>query len=221
MGCTGPAVYLYNQEGTQLAKFEDIRSACDAAFSPEGDLFVVKSSVGWLAIYSAKRRALVKKLRFSHDDGQDQGFSFTSDGAYFYNIEYVDEFIRPVSAIGVYRAPDFKYLGRLKFTFRYLFSFIECDTDGRIFVLGMDRRAAGDPRFVARLCGDRLLDPCILSDEEYWFYCGNQRLLMSGNAEKTVEWMKQQYIYRGIDFKEMGSRKHSLAELWERKHMKK
>ena len=52
VGCTGQTVYIYDQNGTELAKFKDLPYAYTAAFSPKGDIFVVKSTAGRIAVYS-------------------------------------------------------------------------------------------------------------------------------------------------------------------------
>ena len=52
IGCTGQTVYVYDSEGTEIAKFKDLPYAYTSAFSPNGDIFVIKTTEGRLAIYS-------------------------------------------------------------------------------------------------------------------------------------------------------------------------
>ena len=88
VGCTGQTVYIYDQNGTELVKFKDLPYAYTAAFSPKGDIFVVKSTAGRIAVYSLDEPCLIQKFRFSKVDGsQDDIFCFSPDGEWFYNIE--------------------------------------------------------------------------------------------------------------------------------------
>ena len=89
VGCTGQTVYLYDKNGNELAKFKDIIYAYTPMISPDGTLFVVKSTEGRLAVYSLETFSLIKKFRFSKVDGaQDDGFCFSPNGKFFINIEH-------------------------------------------------------------------------------------------------------------------------------------
>ena len=61
LGCTERAVYLYDAVGKELAQFKDISHCGKAAFSPDGDTFVVKSTGAYFAVYSAEKAALIKR----------------------------------------------------------------------------------------------------------------------------------------------------------------
>ena len=92
IGCTGRTVWVFDKNGTVLAKFKDLNYAYQAAISPRGDLLAVKSGQGWLAFYSLKELALVKKFRFSRVNfAQDDGFCFSSDGKYLLNLDSGEE----------------------------------------------------------------------------------------------------------------------------------
>ena len=52
IGCTGQTVYIYDKDGNEVKKFKDLIYAYASAVSPLGDLLVVKSTEGRLAVYS-------------------------------------------------------------------------------------------------------------------------------------------------------------------------
>ena len=69
VGCTGQTVWVWDKNDTVIAKFKDLIYAYRAAFSPRGDIFVVKSTEAWLAVYSLETMSLIKKFRFSKGRG--------------------------------------------------------------------------------------------------------------------------------------------------------
>ena len=75
VGCTGQTVYLFNKDGNELAKFKDLKYAYSPIISPDGKIFVVKSTEGRIAVYSLESVSLIKKFRFSKVNGsQDDNF---------------------------------------------------------------------------------------------------------------------------------------------------
>ncbi len=106
IGCTGRTVYVFDKNGTQVAVFRDLPYAYDCAISPKGDVFVVKTTEGRLAVYSLDERRLLKKFRFSSvDEMQDDNFCFSPDGEEFYNIERHTDGCKTV--LSVYDTKDF------------------------------------------------------------------------------------------------------------------
>lgn len=87
VGCNGGTVYIYDRNGTELAKFRDFPYAYTAAFQPNANIIAVKSTAGFLGFYDLDALSLLKKISFSKIEGQDEGFAFAPDGRYFYNIE--------------------------------------------------------------------------------------------------------------------------------------
>lgn len=51
IGLTGSTVYVYDKNGTELATFKDLTYAYNAVISPLGDIFVVKTTDGRMAIH--------------------------------------------------------------------------------------------------------------------------------------------------------------------------
>ncbi len=74
VGCTGQTVCLCDASGAELAVCKDLKYAYTPMFSPKGDPFIVKSTGGWLAVYSLDPPRLVKKFKFSPPGAvQDEG----------------------------------------------------------------------------------------------------------------------------------------------------
>jgi sugar lactone lactonase YvrE len=106
VGCTGQTVFLYDKDGNELGKFKDIIYGYTPMISPDGTLFIIKSTDGRLAVYSLETFSLIKKFRFSKVDGaQDDGFCFSPEGKFFINIERQKDDLH--SAISVYDTTDF------------------------------------------------------------------------------------------------------------------
>lgn len=85
VGTTGQSVFLLDKDGKKLNCFKDIIYAYTPMFSPNGKIFVVKSTDGRLAVYSLITYSLIKKFRYSKVDGaQDDGFCFSPRRQLFY-----------------------------------------------------------------------------------------------------------------------------------------
>ena len=106
VGCNGGTVYIYNSTGTELAKFRDFPYAYTAAFKPNSNVIAVKSTDGFLGFYDLDSLTLIKKITVTRAGAQDEGFAFTPDGRYFYNIE------KPVNScqtqLSIYDAVSFE-----------------------------------------------------------------------------------------------------------------
>lgn len=87
VGLSGASIWVYDQQGNQLARFQDIRYAYDGAFQPGSHIFVAKSTEGTMAVYDLAKLKLLRKWTVSRFATQDHGFAFSLDGRYFYSIE--------------------------------------------------------------------------------------------------------------------------------------
>lgn len=144
VGCTGQTVVIYKDE-TEIARFKDLIYAYNAAFSPKGDMFAVKSTAGSLAFYGVEPPRLIGKFRFSKIDGaQDEGFCFSPDGEFFYNIECHKD--STVTALSVYRTGDLSLDRRLfDGDDRLCLCEIEYDAEkGDFVLLGFYRGVSGE-----------------------------------------------------------------------------
>ena len=209
VGCTGQTVFVYDKMGKELAKFKDLPYAYKSAFSPLGNIFVVKTTEGRLAVYSLETLSLIKKFRYSKVDGaQDDGFCFSSDGKYFLNVERQGDSLH--SAISVYDTNDFTRVSQLLLGDTATASQIEA-ADGEYFVLGF-MRGKDDVLsycYVGKFANNEINDVQIISEQEHAFYNGYLDLKLMGFTEKAYEWS-----CFDVSLDELKSTERSLAKLW-------
>ncbi|MBQ5445224.1 MAG: hypothetical protein IIT48_00960 [Lachnospiraceae bacterium] len=212
IGCTGQTVYLLNKQGIEIAKFKDLPYAYASGISPRGDLFVVKSTEGRLAVYSFSPAELITKFRYSKVGGsQDDDFCFSSDGKKFYNIErHIDS---TITALSVYDTKSFSLIKRvLDKDYSCVLTSIEYDAETEtVFLLGFYRDEAGiaSEFFVGKLIDDKLNDVVRISEKEHDFYRDYLHLKMSGFTNKTFKWS-----YFDIELEKLKVSDYSLAKLW-------
>lgn len=223
IGLTGSTVYVYDKNGTELATFKDLTYAYNAVISPLGDIFVVKTTDGRMAIYSFEPLKLVKKFRFSKiDGGQDENMVFSSDGKYFYSIESHTNTSKTLLA--KYKTDDFSLVTQL-FANRERFRLtdIEYDTATDCFyVLGIlfsSETRMANRWFVARLVDDVLVDMRYITEGERDFANAVNHIKVMGYTEKAYEWSafryKKEYDDRyKISLDEIKVLDASLATLW-------
>lgn len=208
IGCTGQTVYVYDSEGTEIAKFKDLPYADKSAISPNGDVFVVKTTEGRLAVYSLETLSLIKKFRYSKVNcAQDDGFCFSSDGRYFINIERQGDDLH--SAVSVYDIGDFSRVSQLLLDENMTVSHIEL-ADGEYYVFGFIR---GTDRvmtngFVGKFANGQIKDILPISEQEYEFYCDYLYLKMMGFTKKAYG------DYFSVSLEKLRNSAHSLAKLW-------
>ena len=224
IGLTGSTVYVYDKNGTELAKFKDFTYAYNAVISPLADIFVVKTTDGRMAIYSFKPLKLVKKFRFSKiDGGQDENMLFSPDGKYFYSIESHAKSSKTLLA--KYKTDDFSLVRQLfADRERFRLSVIEYDENTDCsYVLGilysLETKMA-NTWFVARLVNDELVDIRYVTEGERDFADAVNRLKVMGYTEKAFEWSafryKKEYDDRyKISLNEIKALNYSLATLWQ------
>lgn len=171
VGCTGRTVYVYDKDKNELARFKDLPYAYTPMFSPDGKIFIVKSTEGRLAVYSLDELKLIKKFRYSKVDySQDDGFCFSPDGKEFYNVErHVDNC---KTALSIYDTSDFSLKKRLfeKDTDTVL-STIEYDSENQCYcVMGFFHTEINNRYFVAKLIDDKLENITDISGKEFFLY---------------------------------------------------
>ena len=208
VGCTGQTVYVCDQNGEELASFKGLRYAYVSAFSPLGDIFVVKSKEGILAVYSLESLSLIKKIRYSKLDAQDDGFCFSPDGKYFINLERQGEVLN--SAISVYDTSDFSKISQVLLGEHMMVSHIEA-INGEYYVLGFLR---GDDRvitngFVAKFTDNEIKDILTISESEHLFYICYLDLKMAGFAEEAYA----SYFF-DMELDKLKRADHTLEKLW-------
>lgn len=209
VGCTGQTVYVYDKNGTELAKFKDLPYAYKTAFSPNGNIFIVKTTEGRLAVYSLETLSLIKKFRYSKVSySQDDGFCFSPDGKYFINVErHIDSLN---SAISVYDTSDFSIKSQLLIHKRIVISQIEF-ADGEYYVLGFMRGADGaiTDCIVGKFANNSIKNIRTIPEQERWFYENYLDLKLMGFTEKAYEWHEFE-----TSLEQLKIANYSLAKLW-------
>ncbi len=212
VGCTGRTVYLYDKEGNELGKFKDIPYGYTPVISPSGELFVVKSTAGRLAVYSLETFSLLKKFRFSKVDGaQDDGCCFSPDGKLFFNIERQKDSLH--SAVSVYDTTDFSLVRQVLCGEYMMLDHIEFDcATNTYYVLGFMRDADGviDHGFVATFEDNRINNMVAIPKNEYEFYRSYKHLEIMGFSEKAYEWS-----YMDDELDQLKLMNHTLADLYQ------
>lgn len=191
IGCTGQTTYVYDADGNEIAKFKDIAYVYTPMFCPNKNVFVLKSTDGWLAFYSLDTMELLKKVHFAKNIGaQDEGFCFSPDGRYLFNIE------KPVSSLFtelvVYETENYQVIHRL-FQGEQIsvLSHIEYDAEkSAYYVLGFVRDDNGvmSYGFVSQLMNNKLIEIKRISEEEYNYVRAYKHLEQLGFTNKAIEW---------------------------------
>jgi hypothetical protein len=214
IGCTGRTVYLLDRQGAEISKFKDLPYAYVPGISPRGDIFVVKTTEGRLAVYSFSPPALIRKFRYSKVDGcQDDNFCFSSDGSKFFNIERQIDNLK--TALSIYDTKDFSLKKRiLDKDFSCVLTGIDLETKTEtIFLLGYIRNEEGvaSEFFVGKLnCETDAIDDIVsITKNEHDFYRRCISLKMSGFSAKSY-----QLYHFDIELEELKKRDYSLSKLW-------
>ena len=211
VGCTGQTVYLYDKDNNELRKFKDIIYAYAPIISPNGKLFVVKSTVGRLAVYSLETFSLIKKFRFSKIAwAQDDGFCFSPDGKLFFNIERQKNDCR--SAISIYDTNDFSLVRQVLINEDMSLNHIEFDPDtNTYYVLGFLRDADRiyDYGFVAKFEDDRVKNIIAITDKEYDVYDCYKLLQIRGFTQETYKHLE----LHDCEIDKLQIMNHTLAKL--------
>ncbi len=214
VGCTGQTVYVYLKDGTEVARFKDITYAYTPLISPDGRFLVVKSTEGKLAAYSLETLSLICKFRFSKvNEAQDDGFCFSPDGKYLYNVERHMDSCK--TALSVYDTRGFSLIRRvLGDDYSLVLNSVECDDEsGEIFLLGYRRdeeTGVAGHFFVGRLDGDALADVKHISPAEHHRYRVYLGMKMTGFTKEACKWSR---LNASSD--ERKSAELSLVKLWQ------
>ena len=213
IGCNGASIYVYNKNDIELARFKDIRYAYTGQWMPNQNIFVAKSTEGSLAIYDLDNLKLIKKFYITHIGAQDEGFSCTPDGKYFYNIEKPK--ISTITRLTKYDTLDWSY-SILPFSQdeNIVLQYLEFDKETGIgYLLGFIRRVSGLRKgeihygFVSRLVNDEMINLKRLDYSTFEYVRAYKSFEEAGFTEKRLEWssLKDYKIIKPV----------SLKELWE------
>ena len=190
VGCTGQTVYVLDPAGNELAKFKDVAYAYYPALHPNGDIAAVYSNIGVMAVYSLSELRLITKFRVSavKDTQTDRIPGFSADGKYLDHIEgRKGDALN--SRLSVYSTADYRPVSRLfEQGQRTVFTCIETDQNGTVFLLGYFRKEDRNEHFVAKLIGQALGEVRPLDENVYDFYLGAVKLKQQGFTEQSYKW---------------------------------
>lgn len=169
VGCNGQSIWVYDQNDRQICRFQDIPYAYCGAFQPGTNVFAAKSTEGFLAFYDLDAKKLLHKIVITRIGAQDDGFAFSPDGNFFYNIE--SPIISYRSQLTVYRMQDFKAVKSF-FVDDKKTEVKEIEWDARTnkcYLLGFLRGRFGSIRrgFIAKWQDEALSEMHMLSTREY------------------------------------------------------
>lgn len=189
VGCNGATVYIYDSENNEIAKFKDVKYAYTAKFLPNTNTIVVKTTEGSLAVYSLDKLELVKKIVITRIGAQDEGFSFSSDGKYLYNIE--KPYYSTQTQLTKYDTSNFEVAEILfKNDKNMCLQDIEFDKKGKCFILGFMRDITGiyDYGFVGELVKNHIVNIKKLNEKTYDYIQAYKSWEKSGFTKKSLEW---------------------------------
>lgn len=212
VGCTGQTVYVYDKDGNEKARFKDLTYAYCAEISPDSKTLAVKATDGRLAVYSLEKMKLIKKFRFSKvDGGHHEGFCFSADGSFLFNLEsHGDGFER---CLALYETENFNLIRQLFYGKEMYLSCIEYDAAfDSYFVIGiLYRKFRKNKYFAAEFKDDELKNVTDIKEKEYDFYNKFKDLEKSGFTKKKYRWS-----YMDESLEELSSQKLKISDLIKR-----
>ena len=143
-----------------------------------------------MAIYSLSELRLITKFRASavKDTVTDRIPRYSPDGKHLYHIEgRTGDALN--TRLSIYSTVDYQPVARLfEQGQKTVFSCIEFDQDGCIFLLGYFRKECRNEFFVAKLSGQILQDVRPLDEHTYGFYRNAVHLKQEGFTELSFKW---------------------------------
>lgn len=189
VGCNGASIYIYDKNGKQLQVFKDAPYTYRAKFKPNTNILVAKSTAGYLLIYDLDELKLLNKTKTAQIDSQDDGFVFSKDGKYLYNIE------RPIystkTRLTIYDMKDYSVIKKLfENDEKIVLKNLEFDQNNICYLLGFMRDGAGvfDYGFIAKLISNNLKDLKILDEDKYEYLLAFKNWEDHGFSDKALEW---------------------------------
>ena len=189
VGCNGASIYIYDKNGKQLQVFKDAPYTYRAKFKPNTNILVAKSTAGYLLIYDLDELKLLNKTKTAQIDSQDDGFVFSKDGKYLYNIE------RPIysskTRLTIYDMKDYSVIKKLfENDEKIVLKNLEFDQNNICYLLGFMRVGAGvfDYGFIAKLISNNLKDLKILDKDKYEYLLAFKNWEDHGFSDKALEW---------------------------------
>ncbi|HJA41660.1 MAG TPA: hypothetical protein H9667_09155 [Firmicutes bacterium] len=188
VGCNGASVYIYDKSGKELKVFKDASYTYRAKFKPNTNILVAKSTAGFLLIYDLDELKLLKKIKTAQIGSQDDGFTFSKDGKYLYNIE------RPIystkTRLTIYNMEDCSVIKTLfENDKKIVLKDLEFDNNNVCYLLGFMRNDEGvfDYGFIAKLNNNNLDGIRNLEKDKYDYLRAYKAWEDSGFSNKNLE----------------------------------
>lgn len=218
VGCSKNKIYLYDNGGNELTTFKDIEPKF-AVFSPNENIFIVKSAQSFFAVYSADAKQLLHKVTFAKGFAlQEDGMCFSPDGKYFINIEEQQDLSVKGHAddkcISVYETQGYTRVARYDLDDKTEAEYIEYGDDGIPYILGFTRRDDGvfKNRFIAKLSEEGIVEMRVIQEEDYKFYENFKILQMYGFTELAKKWSG--FAFDGTDMTGFENKSYPFKDLW-------
>ncbi len=106
VGCNGATIYVYDNSDNELGRIKVKPSVYCGAFQPDTNIFVAKAVEGRLFVCDLSKMKIIKKIFITNRCPQDDGFDFSPDGKFFYNIERRERTTQ--TQLTVYRTSDYE-----------------------------------------------------------------------------------------------------------------
>ena len=193
VGCNGGTVYIYDSDNHELATFKDFPYAYSAEFMLNKSIVAVKSTAGYIGFYDLDKLVLLKKVKFSQIEAQDEGFSFSADGNFFYNIEKTESSF--YTELAIYEMESFTKIKTLFSDNKLMYlEYIEVDAEsGTCYVSGYMRKPKDeviDYGFVGIFdeASSKIINIRMLDKEDQEYLNAYKSWELSGFTEKSLEW---------------------------------
>ena len=191
VGCNGGMLFVYDENNTELARLKSIRYGYSGAFKPNTNIFVVKSTGGSLAVFDLDKQELCLKIPVTDIGAVDEGFGFSPNGKYFYNIEKTKNSCE--TQLIIYNADDFKPIKTLFADEKNMcLETLEFDDEtDEVYILGFMRDEESeviDYGFIGKLRADKIVEKKIFDCEIYDYIQAYKNWELQGFTEKSLEW---------------------------------
>ena len=165
VGCSGTSIYIYDGNDNELARFKDLSCVYSGAFQPNKNIFLAKSSLGSFAVYDLDKLKLIKVVVL---DGGEDGFAFTHNGKYFYNIE--KSLNSTSSKLVVYDTVNYKIVDSYFNENNCLkLDIIEFDASDNCYILGYKMNSKGMFKhgFIGIFQAGKIINPKFMNYKRY------------------------------------------------------
>lgn len=217
-GCNSQSTYVFDHEGNQLARFQDIRYTWLTMFCPEKPLLIVKGTKPKLAVYDMLSMSLLHKLdlRAAYGSPQDDGCCFTPDGRHLINSEFSckNNFC---STLRVYDTETFTERAALLTDQNMLISHIEHARDqGSLYLLGLDRgkNAAALEYGIYKYQSGRISGRRKLTSRQHLDINVQMRTKLSGSTAFARKWYLNEMPYVPLSLEDLFENDNALATLY-------